>query len=658
MTSLSIRLLAGACLLLTVSVGLAHGADSINLLLEDGKHLQGRVVDLHGSMLEIGRRGGANSVPKSEVERWTYVPPEGDADPKPVLVLRNRHEVPGEVTFDETAREWLVRLDVGDARYAADKVLRIIQPNGTCSDGGFTPRRGFEDRVRAAIEKIRGDDSMRQQGGREYLTKAGFFALRYLEEALEEKRDGGADPGGRLIDIAMRERIRVAMPEPVAERFPNLDDVLFSGKTDERLTGLKDAFFEVGSEIFPLYVMLLLDPRQPPEIRGYIVDLFQRTHRVKELVQVYETSIGKAQLAAAIALGDAGVYIGVGTLIEALGIDDPDLRKLVVAKLTEYTGEDFGFDPMQPATGQGDAVEQWKQWWDEHRLDAEQAALALMKPGEVSESRDRASQLWREGTRHWEANEITRAEAFFQRAIDTDPTCAPPFVCLGIIAYQEHGDYIGAEDYLRRAVRRVTSEGQNDVLRLAYYHLGRIREIALRFREAQRYFEKAIDIDPNYAEAWRELGNVVFRDALNLDGDPEVRLNRFRQAARIYEKGREGLAQYREKLVFLTLDSLPISNDLPFSSRTHNKGLNELRKRLENTEAQFAYEIAVIHLAIGERDEALRWVEKALEAPAPRVDDHLLAAQIYRELGRSKAAETQMQKARALDPTDPRVVRD
>ncbi|MCA8960953.1 MAG: hypothetical protein KDC38_10595, partial [Planctomycetes bacterium] len=367
----------GALALVMVLVGPATADDSINLLLETGEHLQGRVVDLGGPTLEVGRRGGANHIAKSRVARWTYVPPEGDRELQPVLVLRNRHEISGDIEFQEDTREWLIRLDVGQAKYGADKVLRLIQPNGSCSDGGFTPRGNFADRARAAIEKVRSDEPLRQREGREFLTRAGFFALRYLEEALEEKGNGDPDPGGRLIDIATRERVRVALPEVVAERFPDLVETLFSGSTDDRLARIREAFFEVGSEIFPLYVVLLLDARQPPELRGYIIDLFQRTQRIEELARVYGSSTGKAQLAAAIALGDAGAYVGVGTLIEALGIDDLEVRKLALQKLVEYTGESFEFDPERPASEQTEAIEEWKKWWDENHRAAEESLVRL-----------------------------------------------------------------------------------------------------------------------------------------------------------------------------------------------------------------------------------------------------------------------------------------
>lgn len=643
-----------ASLLVCLSAGPLHAGDTISLLMKDGKHFQGRVIDLHGSVLEVGRRGGANLVSKGAVKRWTYVPDEGDRPLKTVLVLKNRHEVPGEVEFLEDERKWKVTTEVGGAVYPAAQVLRVIQPNGTCSDGGFTPRKGFLDRLQKAIEQVRSDDPMRQREGRAYLEKAGFFALTQLEESITAEI-ANPDPGDRLLEIAMRERIRVALPPEIPEKFPDFVETMFTGDEAERLSLLKGAFFESGSDIFPLYIVMLLDTRQPPDIRGYLVDLFQRTHRMGELLEVYNASTGRAQLAAAIALGDAGAYIGIGTLIEALEVDDLDVRTMVIAKLMEYTGETFDFDPTKGAKEQPAAMEKWAQWWDRNRSKAEETLVSLLQPNRISPERVQAAQLWREGTRHWENREIDRAEVFFKRAIDADPTCAPPFVCLGIIAYQNRSDYIAAEDYFKRAVRRVTTKGQDDILRLAYYHLGRIRESALRFREAQGYYEKAIDIDPNYAEAWRELGNAVYQHALTLDGLPQERLERFRQSARYYEKGLEKLEAYRQRLVLLTLDSLPVSSDLPFSSRAHNKGLRDLRKRLRSTEAEFAYRIAVIHLAIGERGQARTWAERAVDSPTPLIDYHLFLAQVLSELGRDDEAKVQIEKARAIDPTDPRV---
>ncbi len=658
----SLPLRALALFLACFATDTVAAGDSISVLLTDGKHFQGRVVDLGGAVLEIGRRGGANQVPKSMVKSWTYMPKEDDAELQTVLVLRNRHEIAGTVELLEDTREWRVQLDVGVAKYPAAQVLRVIQPNGSCLDAsgkqtvvGFTPRKGFVKRVERAIAQVRGSDTMRQKEGAAFLSKCGYFALRHLEEAMVDPKVSDTDPGDRLLDIAMRERIRVSLPPEIPGRFPKFVETMFTGEEEDRLAALKEAFFESGSEIFPLYIVLLLDTRQPANLRGYLIDLFQRTHRMGELFDVYKGSTGRAQLAAAIALGDAGAYIGIDTLIEALAVNDPAVRRMVVEKLTEYTGESYGFDPEKTSEAQPESMEKWAQWWDLNRKKAEDTLVNLLQPDRANPARLKAAQLWREGTRLWENRDVDRAEAFFKRAVETDPTCAPPFVCLGIIAYQNRSDYIAAEDYLKRAVRRVTTEGQDEILRLAFYHLGRIRESALRFREAQGYYEKAIEIDPNYAEAWRELGNVVYRHALTLDGAPEDRLERFRQAGRFYEKGLERLEQYREALVLLTLDSMPVSSDLPFSSRTHNRGLRDLRRRLRRTEAEFAYQVGVIHLAIGERGEAKLWAEKAVDSPDPLIDYHLFFAQVLSELGRDDEAKVQFEKAKALDPTDPRV---
>ena len=66
--------------------------------------------------------------------------------------------------------------------------------------------------------------------------------------------------------------------------------------------------------------------------------------------------VGLVGLAAAFALGDAGIYAGVPILIEALRLSDVEIRTVAFQKLTEYTGQHFGYRPQGSACDSG-AVE-------------------------------------------------------------------------------------------------------------------------------------------------------------------------------------------------------------------------------------------------------------------------------------------------------------
>ncbi|MEE8143613.1 MAG: tetratricopeptide repeat protein [Planctomycetota bacterium] len=639
--------------------------DSVRLVLHGGDFLEGRVCDLHDARLEVIHPLGRSYVNKRDVRSWILkenregqgVEGEGvegnaaSGHRLQILVLKAGHEVAGEVRYVPEVEEWLVKLPAGTASYPDDKVLRVIQGSGLCSDGAFSPRQGFHERVTRAIEKVRSDSKVSQMEGSHVLTQAGFFALRAMDEAIV-----GSDPGGRLARIALKERFRTALPDEVNEVMPNFFETMLGGTEEERVKALRQVFLSRGAEVYSLMVVLLLDTEQPPQVRGFCVEVLQQMNRIPELLKAYQSAQGTAQLAVAVALGDAGIYIGIETLVEALTLDLAAARALAVQKLREYTGLEFGFDPdMEPST-QRTAVASWSGWWREHRSQIEEQLTFRLRPELENPARIRARELWRRGNVAWEEGDIQTAERLFQHAIEEDPTCLPPFVCLGIIAYQNHFDYKAANEWFARALRRAPESGEDDLLRLAYYHLGRIHELVFDYELAERAYRSAINLDPNYAEAWHDLGMVIYQDALMLrDASPAQRRERFLDASRTLEDGLKRLREFQRGLYMFTRANLPIGSDLPFSTRDHNRNLKSLKAHLKDTEALFAYRIAVIQLALGDRSRAKEWGEIALKGPTPKADYHLLLANILNLLGEKKEAEKELAKARALDPKHPRL---
>lgn len=583
--------------LLVLSVTVVQA--DIRIVKLDGSVLEGRFYDLGNEYLEMESRLGSSLLLKREVKGWSQV--ESD-EPEPsgiILVIQGGHEVAGNVRFDSGTREWVVDLELGSARYPDSEVKRTIQPNGVCSDDRFTIRTDFSDRIQRSIDGVRSGDKMADKEGREFLRAAGFFARRFIEEAQ------AIENGEVFRQILLEERLRMALPAGITESRPNFLDQISSGNPTQRVELLREVLLENGSDLYPLLGLLLLDDDQSPPVRSFAVDVLQRTHSIRELLSAWRSSQANAQLALAIALGENGIYIGISTLIDALELEEVGARAIAAAKLLEYTGESFDFDASGAAPSRAEAVKKWREWWQENKVRIEKIALAALDHNELSSERRRASDLWRQGIEAEAGGFIDGAERFFHKAIEIDPTAIGPFVSLGILLYQHRSDFEGALVAFRKALGREAGPGDEINERVCYYHIGKIYQLGLDFDRARGALLKAIQLDPNYSDAWYELGRIQSEEALLNSGDVETRRGQLLEARETFSSGIEALGRYREGLVVVDRTNLPFDSALPFSTRDHNRSLRELRARILEELGRFRGRIAAISLVLGDTDRVI-----------------------------------------------------
>jgi len=651
-----------ALLLPCLAGGLLSSADAgerVRLVLFTGEALEGRVYDLHDQYLEIHRSLGSTKVPKSDIESWALVvdddakespppPPtsgaEGSgatepagaggegaaADPPPapprkdpgiLIVLVGGHEITGEVRFVPQTLEWVVRLPAGEARYPEKEVARTVAPSGITSDGWFTPRADFEAKIREAVREARAESALARQKSEETIQAAGFFALRELERSLVEEGENEA-----LARLLLRERFRVVLPAGIEKSFPNLLRDVSEGLPDSRVEALREALLEAGSDLYPFLGLLLLDARQPAEVRSFAIEVLGRMHRIRELLEAYRVSEGQAQFAIAIALGDNGVFIGIPTLIEALTLGEGDsvspdglaASALALKRLEEYSGESFGYDTSATAEERAAALARWQEWWQENRVTIEESLREHIVEGNESPGRRRAADLWRRGMLARERGQHESAEQFFLEARNADPTSMAPLVSLGIMAYTHRQDPQAGIDWFRQALSRPEGTGEDSLRRLCYFHLGRIYQQANDWQMARQSLAKAVEIDPSYSGAWYEFGKVQFQEALRIPGDdPQRRRSALEDARETFRDGIVALERAREDQSLIDLNALPYDDDLPFNTREHNRSLREIRERLFVEIGRFHHQCAVISLALQEPRAAKDHILKARESPEP-----------------------------------------
>ncbi|MEM7165975.1 MAG: hypothetical protein AAF581_10945 [Planctomycetota bacterium] len=631
-----------AVFVLLTTTSSAWGIERTRLTLK-GRHLvEGRAFDLGEEYLQVYLRQGQRRILKRDVLSWGF-DEHKDKEAQGLLLLTDGHEVEGNVEFDSEQGGWVIRMELGSARYPVEQVVHVAKTNGVCRDGSFTPRTGFAKRLDAAIARVvKGEAKAKDI---EYIDACGFFAVPKLEAAVAKE-----DCPAALVQLLLTERTLIAIPEKITVEQPKFIETLQKGPAKERVDALHSAFILHGDEIFPLLVVLLQDDRQPPAVRGFSVEVLQRMRRYRDLVEAYQAARGAAQLAVALALGDAGYYIGIPTLIEALSIEDADVRALAARKLEEYTGESFGYKVSGEASVRRTAIAQWQAWWRSHRADVEELVSTKIVESGENLARIRAVALSRQGNRAWARNETREAYKNYRAAAEEDPTYLQPLIALGILSYVYEARFSEAEQWFLRALKRAPEEGEDGLARLAYYHLGRIAQDSLNYGKAKQAFQKALALDANYADAWFDLGQVIYDEAVRVTAlTTAQRRSRLEEAAETWERGIVHLTSYRKSLSVLTRRDLPVGTDLPFSQRDHNRSLKDFRSHLRTVEGRFAFSVARARLALGQPEEALGWGRQAVESPLPRPEYHLLMATIFEALKRPMDAENERDAAKALE---------
>ena len=199
------------------------------------------------------------------------------------------------------------------------------------------------------------------------------------------------------------------------------------------------------------------------------------------------------------------------------------------------------------------------------------------------------------GRHEWE-----RAAEYFQQVIDLNPNSSIGYTTLGgILLYLD--DRVGARQNLEHAVE---IGGGYD----AFNNLATLEFYEGHFDRAAELFERALEIDNSDYIVWSNLGEA---SANALTDDPDRTRHAFLRAA---------------ELVSAQLDTAPDDIDLTIflASLRVNLGENDEARRLAEHAA--ALEVAdpdsMITLAdifekLGERESALLWIQRSLEAGYP-----------------------------------------
>jgi tetratricopeptide (TPR) repeat protein len=215
-----------------------------------------------------------------------------------------------------------------------------------------------------------------------------------------------------------------------------------------------------------------------------------------------------------------------------------------------------------------------------------------------------------------------KAKAAALKALEIDDTLAEAYTSLGVIKVFYEWDWAGAEREFERAL--ALNPGYADV----HQRYGLYLVAMGRFREAAEEFKCAQELDPlslititmaGYPFYYgREYDRAVkqFRKALEMD--PNFSMAHFRLALAYEQKG------LYEKAIAELETSKTLSDDRDvIAALSHVYALMGRREKAESALAELqdrasqtyvsSYNLAAIYTALGEKDLALEWLERACD---------------------------------------------
>ena len=233
-----------------------------------------------------------------------------------------------------------------------------------------------------------------------------------------------------------------------------------------------------------------------------------------------------------------------------------------------------------------------------------------------------------------------RAERAARQALGIDSTLAAPYATLGYVALYHHWDWKAAERFFQRSIALDPSYST------AHQWYSNLLAATGRFPEAEREMRIAQERDPLSLIANAALGWALYYagdfDRAIAQCDRTLELSRDFEIAHLWKGWALEASGRRAEAVASIEEAVRLSHGatLPLLSLAHalaSAGASDSARRvLAGVEAKTAggylpsYETAKVHLALGDRDAALRWLERAFEERSHsmaflRVDPQLAA---------------------------------
>ncbi len=522
--------------------------------LKNGRVVKGRVID-RGTYVIVEHPGGIGAVQIERAEIQTIEiagrPPEPPKDVD-VVVTNVGTEIVGQVEIRDSGRTIVVKRvqglgtggGTGEIAFDHRQVRQIIWSRRATEAQQQAVPEGVGAVVEKLVDTLGSDDEGARRKAREDLYRLGVFALPYLEARLAT-----APPALKTVleEVLSAARIKTYLTPALAEKLPGIDRRLIDGDPAARLDAAQELLMAGPRECVPVLVFLV-ERERDARVRAFLVGQLARLGRNEELVELLDrTRDGSLKLAAAIALGDNGVYIGVPVVIEALKIEDLKVRKLAIENLEAWTGQFLGFFADDEPAKRADAVKRWEEWWTkEGKAFADASVRATVRRHEISEDEKTegvaywkaAHEVWQDAIKeHLEGearrDHLDRAWLYFRKAIDKYPGFVTARISLAVLLYVELGQPEEARRELDLVLTRYVDDGSRFSRETAHFHLARIAHLRKEWATAEKHYRQAVPADGqgHPFEARLGLGRCLYDRAVQDDALAAERRKELLEAA-------------------------------------------------------------------------------------------------------------------------------
>ena len=267
--------------------------------------------------------------------------------------------------------------------------------------------------------------------------------------------------------------------------------------------------------------------------------------------------------------------------------------------------------------------------------------------------------LYEAGLRHLRAEQYLDAQICCQQALATDSNHADSLNLMGMLSLNAK-QYDHAIEWAARALQQAPQPGYLVTLGIALQNLGRLEE-------ALKAFDKAVQLKPDVAELWKNLGNVLvelkrpsdallsFQHVLTLD--PRHWEAAYRSAVVLHDSGRleEAIKHFH------LCDRLKPDHALTLRARARSlRDLNRLEEALKDSQRACALDpgdagacngVGDILARLPDRtEEALQWFDRALELRPDFIQALSNRALMLGQLHRFEEAVAVYHRLQSLDP--------
>ncbi len=616
---------AGLALALAAALGPARAfADTVRL--KNGQVLTGDVEDRGPHILVRKPLGDVrierHEILSIEIEGGGAVPRgERDLD---VVVLLSGDEISGRVRLEGEGRRVIVARAIAGHESALEldyrQVREIRWASQAAGGGGAAAERpGIAQAVEKLLAELRAPDAAARARARDQLIDLGVFTLPYLEARPKEADPAVAELLRQVVAVA---HVRACLTPALVERVPDLARRLVVAEPRERIDALKEALLAAPKDC-PALLHHLARADAAPEVRAFVLAQLALANRTSELLDLLQSEDGRLRLAAAIALGDNGVYVGAPLLIEALKLDDPAVRKVAMARLEAWTGQFLGYFPDDPPEKRSAAVARWEAWWAEEgkKLAAESVRATIQKDSVSEDEKQLGIADWLRAMQAWDAiaeadpplagearkAELEKVRFLLRKAIGSYPHFVNARLALGVLAYTELGEPAAARRELEVLLSRYAEDGGALTRALAHYHLGRITELEGKWIEADRHYRGALAIAPNDADALLALGSLCYERALRDESlAPEARRGSLEEAISVFGEAIRTVDAREAEVRESAAAAEAVSDGSPFRAQAFRRTLESGRRDLTRLAAELRFRRGRSFAALQRKAEAYR----------------------------------------------------